>query len=97
MYERRFHDEAKRSQEWFARQQKKWQAGFAALEGMLGDREWCVGSRLTLADVAIGCHLGFIALRQPQWFPVERYPQLARLWRKLEERDSFRQTAPPKA
>ena len=97
MYERRFHDEAKRSQEWFERQQKKWQAGFAALEQALGDREWCVGDGMTLADVAIACHLGFITLRVPQWFPAERHPGLTRLSRRLEERESFRKTAPPKA
>jgi glutathione S-transferase len=97
MYEARFHDEATRSKDWFARQQKKWQNGFAALEGMLGDREWCVGSHMTLADIAVGCHLGFIGLRVPQYFPTDRYPRLARLWRKLEARDSFRKTAPPKA
>lgn len=96
MYEARFHDEAKRSKDWFERQQKKWQNGFAALESMLGDREWCVGDRMTLADIAIGCHLGFIGRRVPQYFPTDRYPRLARLWRKLEERDSFRQTVPPK-
>ena len=94
MYEQRFHDEAKRSKEWFERQQKKWQNGLRALEGMLGDRKWCVGERMTLADAAIGCHIGFIQLRVPQYFPKGDYPRLAHLWQTLEERDSFRKTAP---
>lgn len=97
MYEQRFHEEGKRSQAWFDRQQKKWQGGLAALEAMLGGREWCVGEHMTLADIAVGCHLGFIALRVPQYFPQDHYPRLARLWRKLEGRESFSRTAPPKS
>ena len=96
MYEHRFHEEGQRSQVWFDRQQKKWQGGLSALESMLGEREWCVGDRMTLADIAVGCHLGFIALRVPQHFPQDRHPRLARLWRKLEARESFSRTAPPK-
>jgi glutathione S-transferase len=94
MYEQRFHEEDKRSQVWFERQQKKWQDTLRALESMLGDRAWCVGDNVTLADIAIACHIGFIQLRVPQYFPEGAYPHLARLWKTLEQRDSFRQTAP---
>ena len=97
LYETRFHDEAKRSAAWLERQRKKFERGFDALEAMLGDRDWCVGDALSLADVAIACHLGFINLRVPQYFPRERYPGLARLWQRMEQRDSFRKSAPPPA
>jgi glutathione S-transferase len=97
LYENRFHDEAKRSQAWLDRQRKKFEGGFGAMETMLAGRTWCVGEGITLADVAIGCHLGFINLRVPQFFPQDRYPGLARLWKSLEARDSFRKTAPPPA
>jgi glutathione S-transferase len=52
---------------------------------------------MTLADITIACHLGFITLRMPQIFPQEKYPGLTRLWKALEERPSFRKTAPPQA
>ena len=95
LYEMRFHDEAKRSQAWLDRQRMKFEGGFKALEEMLGDRLWCVGTSMTLADVAITCHLGFINLGVPQFFPQHRYPRLTRLWKEMEAGDSFRKTAPP--
>lgn len=95
LYEMRFHDEAKRSQAWMDRQAGKIGAGLAALEGMLGDRAWCVGNVMSLADVAIACHLGFIVLRAPHYFPQDKYPNLARLWTTMEMRESMRKTAPP--
>ena len=94
-YEARFHDESKRSAAWLERQRGKLDSGFAALEGMLGGREWCVGGAMTLADIALGCHIGFISSRRPDFFPQEKYPGLAKLWKKLEERESFRKTVPP--
>jgi glutathione S-transferase len=97
LYEMRFHDETKRSQAWLDRQRGKIDAGFSALETMLGERPWCVGEALSLADLAIACHLGFITLRAPQFFPQERYPNLARLWSSMEQRESMKRTAPPPA
>ena len=97
LYEMRFHDEAKRSEAWLARQRSKFEAGFKTLESMLGGRRWCVGEGITLADIAVACHLGFINLRAPQYFPPDRYPGLGRLWRSMEERDSFTKTAPPRS
>jgi len=95
LYEMRFHDEAKRSEAWMDRQRKKFEGGFNTLEAMLGDRSWCVGDGMSLADISIACHLGFINLRVPHYFPRDRYPGLARLWKSMEERDSFKRTAPP--
>lgn len=95
LYEMRFHDETKRSQAWLDRQRTKIDAGLSALEGMLGDRAWCVGGAMSLADIAIACHLGFITMRVPHYFPPEKYPGLARLWKTMEARDSLKQTAPP--
>jgi glutathione S-transferase len=97
LYEMRFHDEARRSAQWLERQRGKFEAGFAALEQMLRRRAWCVCEAMSLADITLACHIGFITLRQPQFFPLEKYPNLTRLWKKLETRESFRQTAPPPA
>jgi len=97
IYETRFHDEQKRSREWLDRQRGKVDSGFAALEQMLGNRSWCVGNALSLADVALGCHIGFILARRPEIFPQDRYPGLTRLWKRLETRDSFKRTVPSPA
>ena len=97
IYEARFHDETKRSREWLERQRGKLDSGFAALERMLGDRQWCVGGAMTLADIALACHIGFISARRPEFFPQQKYPGLARLWKTLEGRESFKRTVPPPA
>ena len=96
MYEARFHDETKRSREWLDRQRGKVEAGFAALEEMLAGRRWCVGDATTLADIAVACHIGFITLRRPDFFPQEKYQGLARLWTNMEARESMKATAPPR-
>jgi glutathione S-transferase len=96
-YEARFHDEQKRSQAWLDHQRGKLDSGFAALEAMLDGRKWCVGNAMSLADIALGCHIGFITERRPAFFPQDRYPGLARLWKSLEARESFRRTAPSPA
>lgn len=97
LYEMRFHDEASRSAQWLQRQRGKFEAGFATLEQMLGGRAWCVGGAMSLADVTLACHIGFIVARQPRFFPLDTYPALTRLWQELEKRESFRQTVPPPA
>lgn len=97
LYEMRFHDEAKRSPMWLDRQRGKIDAGFAALERMLATRQWCVGDAVSLADVAIACHIGFIMLRGPQYFLQDRYPGLAKLWRRMEARESMMRTVSPRS
>ena len=97
IYEARFHDETKRSREWLERQRGKLDSGFATLERMLGGRPWCVGGGMTLADIALGCHIGFISSRRPEFFPQASYPGLTKLWKNLEARDSFKRTVPPPA
>lgn len=95
LYEMRFHDEARRSRDWLERQRGKIDAGLIALEEMLDNRTWCVGDAISLADIAIACHLGFIMLRASQFFPQDRHPNLTRLWQSMEARESMKQTAPP--
>lgn len=97
MYEARFHDETKRSREWLERQRGKVEAGFTVLEEMLAKRQWCVGGAMTLADITVACHIGFITLRRPDFFSREKYLGLARLWENMETRESMKATAPPRA
>jgi glutathione S-transferase len=97
LYENRFHDEAARSQAYLTRLRGKIEAGLSRLDGMLGDRPWLVGDSMTLADLAICCHVGFLAVRMPDLFPQERYRNLARLRKTMEARESMIRTVPPAA
>jgi glutathione S-transferase len=85
------------SKEWIERQGQKMRLGVAELANELGDRPWCCGDAYTLADIATGCALGYLDLRQPAIDWRGEYPNLARLAEKLSKRPSFADTAPPPA
>lgn len=89
--------EAQRSPAWIARQMGKVESGIKAMAGGLGDKPFCCGNHLTLADVAVGAALGYVVFRFPELGWQQRYPSLAKLYDKLMQRPSFRDTAPPLA
>jgi glutathione S-transferase len=60
----------------------------------LGESAFCMGNHYTLADVAVGCALGWLQFRFPEIGWRAEYPNLARLSDKLSERQSFKDTAP---
>ncbi|HEY7239802.1 MAG TPA: glutathione S-transferase N-terminal domain-containing protein [Burkholderiales bacterium] len=69
--------------------------GMARLAAELEGRAWCHGERYSLADVALGCCVGWLGFRKPgniDW-PSE-YPVLARHYQKLLERPAFADTTP---
>jgi glutathione S-transferase len=84
-----------RSQAWVDRQLHKVNASLAAISTGLADKPWCSGIHLTLADIAVGCALGYIGFRFPQIEWREQHTNLARLADKLEARQSFIDTQPP--
>ena len=72
----------------------------SALKAMsqgLGDKPWCNGNHFTLADVAVGCALGYLSFRFGHLDWRADHPNLARLADKLQARQSFIDTAPPLA
>jgi glutathione S-transferase len=83
-----------RSEKWVLRQMAKVEAGLQVAANDLGTRPWCVGDRLTLADVTLGCALGYILFRYPSIGWQTRYPSLAALYDKLMKRPSFSTTSP---
>jgi|APDOM4702015248_1054824.scaffolds.fasta_scaffold17228_2 glutathione S-transferase len=89
--------DAQRSQAWIERQLGKVDAALAAMSQGLGDKPYCAGIHLTLADIAVGCALGYLDFRFPQIDWRARHPNLARLAKKLEARQSFIDSAPPSA
>ena len=52
-------------------------------------------NEVTLADIAIGCALGWLSFRFPDKPWREHFPNLARHLEKLEQRQAFIDTAPP--
>ena len=68
--------------------------GLAELSRKLDDTPYCAGIHYTLADVAVGCTLGWLSFRFPEIDWRGAHPNLARLYDKLSERPSFRDTAP---
>ena len=85
---------AQRSQAWIDRQMDKAQASLKAMSQGLGDKPYCAGIYLTLADVAVGCTLGYLDFRFPDIDWRTAYPNLARLADKLAQRPSFADTLP---
>jgi glutathione S-transferase len=61
----------------------------------LGDKPFCHGIHLSLADVAVGCALGYLDFRFPELGWRAEYPNLAKLADKLAQRQSFIDTLPP--
>jgi len=82
------------SAEWIERQWGKVHAGLRAMSEGLGEDAFCMGIHYTLADVAVGCALGWIAFRFPDIDWRGDYPNLARLFDKLSERQSFKDSVP---
>ena len=83
-----------RSQAWIDRQLGKVDAALQAMSKGLGDKAFCVGIHLTLADVAVGVALGYLDFRFPQINWREQYPNLLKLQDKLMQRASFAGTQP---
>ena len=79
---------------WTARQMDKVHAGLKAMAAGLVETQYCAGSHYTLSDVAVGCALGWLALRFPEIDWRGDHPNLARLFDKLSERPSFKDTVP---
>jgi len=87
---------AQQSDPWVERQMGKVHAGVAAMSRGLAEKLWCCGQGYTLADIAVGCALGYLDFRFPQVDWRSPYQNLARLHEKLAARQSFIDTAPPK-
>ncbi|SMC28812.1 glutathione S-transferase [Andreprevotia lacus DSM 23236] len=88
---------AQQSGDWLTRQQQKIDQGLAGLSADLGEHKWCYGGHFSLADIAVGCCLGYLNFRFPELDWAERHPNLAGLYALLGERPSFQDTAPPAA
>ena len=84
-----------RCQAWIERQMAKIHGALNAMSVGLGESTWLCGNHLSLADIAVGSALGYVAFRNPEIDWRADYPNLHRLYERLMQRASFRDTAPP--
>jgi glutathione S-transferase len=82
------------SEEWMARQMRKVDLSLQAMSRQLGDQAYCAGTHYSLADVAVGCALGWLSFRFPDIAWRDDHANLARLYDKLSERQPFKDTVP---
>lgn len=87
--------DAQQSPSWIERQEQKITRGLAAVAKDLGENAWCMADNYSLADIAVGCMLGYLDLRFAAMPWRETHPNLARLATRLNERTSFKATMPP--
>lgn len=91
--------ERKRSQEqqspdWIKRQMDKVYAGLNAMSAELGNQNYCTGEFFSLADIAVGCALGYLEFRFPELDWRRAHPNLSELYDRLMQRPSFKDTVP---
>jgi len=76
------------------RQRGKIMRALQAMSDELGEQPWCHGNSLSLADIAVGCALGYLSFRVPDIRWNEQYANLAQLHEKLMQRPPFADTVP---
>lgn len=84
-----------RSHKWTERQWHKIVLGVQAMAQGLGDRPWCHDKHFTLADITVGCALGYLDLRIPEFNWRKEHTNLAKFFNKLSARPSFAETIAP--
>jgi glutathione S-transferase len=82
---------------WIARQMSKIDAALKSMSIGLGESNFCHNNQFSLADVAVGCALGYLDFRFPSVDWRTPYPNLDQLHQLLMQRQSFQDTVPPAA
>jgi len=85
-----------RSEDWVQRQMGKITTALEFMDAELDSHAFCMGVNFSLADVAVGCALGYLDLRFPNLDWRKPFGNLAVLNEKLQARPSFIGSAPPK-
>ncbi len=85
---------AQRSQAWIDRQLGKVRAAVKAMSKGLAEKPYCAGIHLSLADIAVGCALGYLDFRFADIDWRSDHANLHKLYDKLMLRPSFIDTRP---
>lgn len=92
--ERAMREEEHRNPAWVARQNQSVMHGLAGMADELAEKKWCTGDLMNLADIAVGCALGYLDFRFPEIAWRETHPNLAKLAERLNELQTFKDTLP---
>jgi len=85
----------KQDQSVIDKQMEKVTRGLTVLNEDIAKNKWCVGGKFSLADIAVGCMLGYVQLRFADKIHLEKnFANLARLEQELMKRSSFVETQP---
>jgi glutathione S-transferase len=88
----RIRPEAKQEPDTIARHNDAIGRALAYAAELLGEREWCEGTAITLADLALTSALIYLDLRQPERDWRAAHPNLAAWFARLSARPSVRAT-----
>ncbi len=87
-------EEQHQSAAYIEKQYTKVVNGLAALNKDISKKKWCVNETFSLADIAVGCMLGYVSLRLKSLDWQNQYPSLAKQYTILSKRPSFKETVP---
>lgn len=92
-------DEAQQVPAVLERQMRKVTQALTQLDHDLRKKKWCVNEKFSLADIALGCSLGYVNLRfkDHRWGGKtwqQQFPNVAKHYGVLVKRPSFKQTMP---
>lgn len=88
-------DKKEQSAAWIGKQLARMRRGMEQMSAELNGRAWCHNGRYSLADIAVGCCLGWLGFRNPGDFDWHgQYAALAQHYKKLMERPAFCDTVP---
>jgi glutathione S-transferase len=87
-------DAGAQSPEWIARQQRKVDGGLKEIARLVGTREFAVGDKFGLGDIAAATVVGYISVRWPGMDWKSQYPDLATYSARMETRPSFMGSVP---
>lgn len=85
---------AQQSEDWIVRQRGKIMRGLEFMAEELGEKPFCMGTHLSLADIAVGAALGYLCFRFADIDWQAAHPNIGRLYAKLMQRPSLADTAP---
>ena len=84
----------KQDPDWIKRQLAKVEAGVKMMSDDLGNQNWCTGEFFCLADVAVGCALGYLEFRFPEIDWRRQHTNLSELFDRMMQRPAFKDTIP---
>ena len=84
----------KQDLDWIKRQLAKVEAGLNMMSEDLGAQNWCTGEFFCLADIAVGCALGYLEFRFPEIDWRRQHPNLSELFDRMMQRPAFKETVP---